>query len=117
VYTQLVGTQGGDLARPRLPQLPRPERLLHLVLGEGRTDQDPLPQWGVGLFPPFEAGLGPRVGKVDEEDVVQYVFFGGKGCGLNTALITINWLVSLALSILSMGCTSPRCRRGSRSRT
>jgi hypothetical protein len=34
--------------------------------------------------------------------VVQYVFFGGKGCGLNTALITINWLVSLALSILSI---------------
>lgn len=34
--------------------------------------------------------------------VVQYVFFGGKGCGLNTALITINWLVSLALSVLSI---------------
>ena len=34
--------------------------------------------------------------------VVQYVFFGGRGCGLNTALITINWLVSLALSVLSI---------------
>ncbi|KWU41147.1 putative membrane protein [Rhodotorula sp. JG-1b] len=33
---------------------------------------------------------------------VQYIFFGGKGCGLNTALITINWLVSLALSVLSI---------------
>ncbi|GAA5982327.1 hypothetical protein JCM10908_006600 [Rhodotorula pacifica] len=34
--------------------------------------------------------------------VVQYVFFGGKGCGLNTVLITTNWVVSLLLSALSI---------------
>lgn len=34
--------------------------------------------------------------------VVQYVFFGGRGCGLNTALITTNWVVSLLLSALSI---------------
>lgn len=34
--------------------------------------------------------------------IIQYVFFSGKGCGLNTTLITINWILSLAVSILSV---------------
>ncbi|GAA5981546.1 hypothetical protein JCM11641_004093 [Rhodosporidiobolus odoratus] len=34
--------------------------------------------------------------------VVQYVFFSGKGCGLNTTLITLNWVLSLAVSVLSI---------------
>ena len=37
--------------------------------------------------------------------IVQYVFFSGSGCALNTTLITINWVASLAVSILSV---SPR---------
>ncbi|GAA5869221.1 hypothetical protein JCM3774_003983 [Rhodotorula dairenensis] len=34
--------------------------------------------------------------------VVQYLFFAGRGCGLNSALITLNWVISLALSLLSV---------------
>ncbi|GAA5957925.1 hypothetical protein JCM3765_006207 [Sporobolomyces pararoseus] len=34
--------------------------------------------------------------------ILQYWFFAGKGCGLNTSLITINWVLSLAVSILSI---------------
>ncbi|GJN94010.1 hypothetical protein Rhopal_007073-T1 [Rhodotorula paludigena] len=34
--------------------------------------------------------------------VVQYVFFAGAGCGLNTALISLNWVASLAVSALSV---------------
>ncbi|GAA6008316.1 hypothetical protein JCM10207_000083 [Rhodosporidiobolus poonsookiae] len=34
--------------------------------------------------------------------VVQYVFFSGTGCGANTALITLNWVLSLGVSILSI---------------
>ncbi|BGP27850.1 membrane protein [Rhodotorula toruloides] len=34
--------------------------------------------------------------------VIQYVFFAGKGCGLNTALITTNWVISLVVSALSI---------------
>lgn len=34
--------------------------------------------------------------------IVQYTFFGGRGCGLNTTLITLNWVTSLALSLLSV---------------
>ncbi|GAA6006851.1 hypothetical protein JCM11491_003205 [Sporobolomyces phaffii] len=37
--------------------------------------------------------------------VVQYAFFSGSGCGVNTALITINWVASVAVSALSV---SPR---------
>ncbi|GAA5902351.1 Tms1p [Sporobolomyces salmoneus] len=37
--------------------------------------------------------------------ILQYVFFSGKGCGVNTTLITINWLLSLGVSISSI---SPR---------
>jgi len=33
---------------------------------------------------------------------VQYVFFAGTGCGLNTGLITLNWVLSLAVSALSV---------------
>lgn len=33
---------------------------------------------------------------------MQYVFFSGKGCGLNTTLITINWILSLGVSVLSI---------------
>jgi len=33
---------------------------------------------------------------------LQYWFFSGKGCGLNTSLITLNWLMSLGVSILSI---------------
>ncbi|GAA5972543.1 hypothetical protein JCM21900_000658 [Sporobolomyces salmonicolor] len=34
--------------------------------------------------------------------VVQYVFFAGSGCALNTTLITLNWVLSLAVSVLSI---------------
>ncbi|GAA6038803.1 hypothetical protein JCM8097_002899 [Rhodosporidiobolus ruineniae] len=34
--------------------------------------------------------------------VIQYIFFSGKGCGMNTTLITLNWILSLAVSILSI---------------
>ncbi|GAA6062523.1 hypothetical protein JCM10212_001573 [Sporobolomyces blumeae] len=37
--------------------------------------------------------------------VVQYVFFAGRGCALNTTLITTNWVLSLVVSVLSV---SPR---------
>ncbi|KPV73114.1 uncharacterized protein RHOBADRAFT_38760 [Rhodotorula graminis WP1] len=33
---------------------------------------------------------------------VQYIFFAGTGCGLNTSLITLNWVLSLAVSALSV---------------
>ncbi|GAA5876336.1 hypothetical protein JCM8547_008887 [Rhodosporidiobolus lusitaniae] len=34
--------------------------------------------------------------------IVQYIFFGGSGCGLNTTLISLNWVLSLGVSILSI---------------
>ncbi|GAA5941238.1 Tms1p [Sporobolomyces koalae] len=34
--------------------------------------------------------------------IVQYIFFAGKGCGLNTTLITINWILSVIVSVLSV---------------
>lgn len=33
---------------------------------------------------------------------VQYAFFAGSGCALNTSLITLNWVLSLAVSALSI---------------
>ncbi|GAA5821009.1 hypothetical protein JCM11251_001918 [Rhodosporidiobolus azoricus] len=34
--------------------------------------------------------------------IVQYIFFSGRGCGLNTTLITLNWILSLGVSVLSI---------------
>jgi hypothetical protein len=35
---------------------------------ERRSDEDELPEIRIGLFPILEAGFGPGMGKVDEED-------------------------------------------------
>ena len=38
------------------------------IHARGRSNEDPLPEIGVGVFPVFEAGFCPRVGKVDEQN-------------------------------------------------
>ncbi|BGP20111.1 hypothetical protein JCM10213_000805 [Rhodosporidiobolus nylandii] len=34
--------------------------------------------------------------------IVQYIFFAGSGCALNTTLISLNWVLSLVVSVLSI---------------
>jgi hypothetical protein len=38
------------------------------IHARGGSNEDPLPEVRVGVFPVFEAGFRPRVGKVDEKD-------------------------------------------------
>jgi len=38
------------------------------IHARGRSNEDPLPEIRVGVFPVFEASFCPRVGKVDEKD-------------------------------------------------
>jgi len=47
----------------------------------GRSDDDPLPEIRVGVFPVFETGFHPRVGTVDEKDQTDEKEDGGsEGC-------------------------------------
>ncbi len=55
------------LAREEAIHQPR-ERDGESIHARGRSDEDPLPEIRVGVFPVFEAGFCPRVGKVDKQN-------------------------------------------------